>query len=116
MESLTIKISDEIRSTSAISLDDGSEIFEKINLAFQNNVIVILDFSKINVLTSTFLNAAIGQLYGTYDSEYLNNSLKIESITKKDSELLLKVINRAKEYFKDKKGMDKTIDDSIKDA
>ncbi len=99
-----INIYELIKNNTAISSDYGEIVFKKIIDAFNNKKKVMLNFQNLNIVTSTFLNAAIGQLYDKYNSAFLNTNLKIEKISKEDFELLKKVIERAKEYFKDKNG------------
>lgn len=115
MKEIKINIFEQIGSTAAVSSEDGELLFERISKGMENNVRVILDFNNIELITSTFLNAAIGQLYSGYDSPFLRNHLKVENLAKEDLELLKKVVERAKEYFKDKEKMEKNIKEALED-
>lgn len=110
MEEFKINIFEQISSNAAVSSDDGNTLFEKIVKVLSNDVNVILDFSNIELITSTFLNASIGQLYGKYDNEFIRTHLKVENMTKEDLNLLKIVTDRAKEYFKDKNKIDNIVD------
>ena len=97
----------------AVSTEDGNKVFEQIDRAFEQDNKVSVDFSGIVILISTFLNAAIGQLYSKYKSNYLNKNLSIKGLSNEDIILLRKVIDRAKEYFKDKNAFEGTVKESI---
>lgn len=105
-ETKRILIADIIGNDTAFTTDDGDRVFQMIKSNFTSENIVVLDFDKILLLTTAFLNAAIGQLYSEYKSEYLNANLKLANVAEEDKILFLKVIERAKEYFEDKRGFE----------
>ncbi|MDD3877957.1 MAG: STAS-like domain-containing protein [Bacteroidales bacterium] len=107
----TIRIFDEVGGDSAISVDDGNNVFIKIDNAISQGLSVILDFQNINLIITAFLNAAIGQLYSKYTSEDLQEKLKLENIKPEDVRLFQQVIKRAKEYFSDPEGFENSIKD-----
>ena len=109
-ERLNIRVFDEIGNNAAVSSDDGSKIFEKIEKAIKNNIAINLNFMNIEFLTTAFLNAAIGQLYSTFSGDVLNEKLAITHISEEDKTTFLKVIKRAKEYFANKDEFTTTID------
>lgn len=94
-----ITIFEEVGGNSAISVEDGSNIFHKIDSALSQNLSVTLDFQNIDLIITAFLNAAIGQLYSKYTSEKLNQNLELINIKPEDVRLFKKVIERAKEFF-----------------
>ena len=108
-----LKIKDIIKRETAVSSDDGDILFSNIVDCINDNTIAELDFSGISILTTAFLNSAIGQLYNTYSSEQLNNALRLKNVANEDKILFKKVIERAKEYFKDKKGFENSANDAI---
>lgn len=105
----TIRIFDEVGGDSAISVDDGTKIFTKIDNAFTKGLKVILDFQNIDLIITAFLNAAIGQLYSKYSSEDLQDKLSLLNIKPEDKRLFQIVIERAKEYFANPDDFEKTI-------
>jgi hypothetical protein len=111
----TISVYDVVRGNAAISIDDGKALFEKIDMALSKGVSVALDFVNIEIMTSTFLNEAIGQLYSKYTSEQLREHLKVENLAEDDRKLLIQVIERAKEYFKDRNKIEHALKDSFDD-
>ena len=69
-----------------------------------------------NKITSAFLNTAIGQLYGKYSEEQIKAGLLPPGDMDKDDLLLLKrVVERAKEYFKDAQRYDKDRQEILED-
>lgn len=94
-----IKIYEKLGASTAISTDDGNIIFKQITGIITKGGTVVLDFSGMTLLTSAFLNATVGQLYGKYSSEELQKSLTIANMSADDKTLLIEVIERAKAYF-----------------
>lgn len=110
-----ILIKDVINTNFAVTTEDGNTIFELLvfNLSKENTV--SLDFDGINLMTTAFLNSAIGQLYSIdkYSSDFLNNNLKLVNVQEQDKPLFALVVKRAKEYFANKQGFEKNTNDSI---
>ncbi len=113
MKETKLKIFEIVGSATAVSTDAGQQIFKLLDKAFQNNITAILDFQEIKLMTSAFLNAAIGQLYSKYDSDKLQVLIKLENISNQDKLLIKKVVDSAKEYFSNQEKMDKIIDQSL---
>ena len=108
-----INIFEIIGGNAAVTSDDGDTIFKRIDKAFKNKIPVIIDFQNIEIIVSTFLNAAVGQIYGYYTSEFIRDHLKVENMENDDLGILKKVVERAKEYFKNKQGFESTIDNTL---
>jgi len=114
MEQKKINIYDLVDGKAAVSTEDGERLFETIIAFLEKDVEVVLDFANIETLITTFLNAAIGQLYSKYDSPFLRKHLRVVNLAPEDRDRMVKTIECAKEYFKDKeKG---NIEDSIREA
>jgi hypothetical protein len=108
-----LRIKELISRDTAVSSDDGEIIYMAIVECIEEGHIAELDFSEISILTTAFLNSAIGQLYNTYSSEQLNNSLKLKNVADEDRILFKKVIERAKEYFANKRGFEDSANRAI---
>jgi len=116
MKEIKINIFEQVGSDAAVSSEDGNLLHSRIVKGLEEkDVKIILDFNNINLITSTFLNAAVGQLYGKYDSSFLKKHLGVKNLKKEDLELLKRVVVRAKEYFKDRKKMDNSIKEILED-
>jgi len=99
-------VKDIINSELAVSADDGNKVFDNINSALKERSIVELDFKGVTIMITAFLNSAIGRLYETYQSDFLNDYLKLVNVAPEDRILFRKVVQRAQEYFLDKKGFE----------
>lgn len=108
-----LKITNIIDRDTAVSSDDGEIVFKQIDECLKSGKIAELDFSEISLLTTAFLNSAIAPLYNTYTSEQLNDALKLKNVEEEDRILFKKVIERAKEYFANKKGFESSANNAI---
>ena len=116
MKEIKINIFELIDSTAAVSSEDGEMLYKKTaELLKQDDIKTVLDFINVTIITSAFLNAAIGQLYNKYDSPFLKKRLKIENMEQEDLALLKKVVERAKEYFRDKEKISEAIGEAMED-
>ena len=68
-----INIAEKIGSPSALTQEQGNLIYNEILPVIQQGDQVTLDFDQIERMISPFLNNAIGQLYGTYNSEQISD-------------------------------------------
>lgn len=110
---IIIRIYDEVGGDAAISVSDGDEIYKKIDAAISNQIVVVLDFQNVNLIITSFLNACIGQLYSKYNSAELNQSLKFKNIKQEYNHLIVMTKKRAKEYFEDPAGFDKSLSEVL---
>jgi len=114
MEQKIINVFDVVGGKAAVSTEDGERLFETISAFLEKDFEVVLDFVNIETLITTFLNAAIGQLYSKYDSPFLREHLSVRGLQPEDRERMVNTIERAKEYFEEKdKG---NVEDSIREA
>jgi hypothetical protein len=100
-ELITLRIYEIVGSSLCVASQDGQKVFEQIQQALRDGKKVQLSFQNVESLTSAFLNAAVGQLYGCFDAVVLKESLSVIEIEKNDLALLRRVIDTAKQYFKD---------------
>ena len=115
MDRKIINIFDVVGGNAAVSTEDGERLFETISTFLEKDFEVVLDFANIETLITTFLNAAIGQLYSKYESPFLREHLSVRGLQPEDRERMIKTIERAKEYFKDKDNFEKDIGEAFDD-
>ncbi len=115
MKETRINIFEIVGSNAAVSSEVGQKIYQMIDKALTQSIIANLDFGNITLLTSAFLNSAIGQLYSKYSSNKLQQFLKLSNISNEDKLLLKKVTDRAKEYFQNKASLDNIIKETLGD-
>ncbi|KAF1082366.1 MAG: hypothetical protein GQF41_1087 [Candidatus Rifleibacterium amylolyticum] len=103
---VTIKIADLIGSSLCISAEDGQKVFEKIKPLIQEGRTVVVSFERVTMLISLFLNAAIGQLYGTFSEEEIRARVNVNGLADDDLEMLKRVVDNAKRYYANPKDYD----------
>ncbi|WP_312338569.1 STAS-like domain-containing protein [Sphingobacterium sp.] len=108
---MDLKVVDVIGSQVALSPEPGYKLYKEIRDKIRQRENVVLDFIEVKILSTAFLNSAIGRLYSDFNSDQLNDSLRIVNLADEDMSLLIRVIKRAKEYFKDKDSFDKKMED-----
>ena len=100
-ETLTISLLEIVGSPLCVASEDGQKVHDRIAGAMREGKMVSVSFLNVTSLTSAFLNAAIGQLYGEFGSDEIRSKLKVRDIQPDDRGLLKRVVDTAKEYFKD---------------
>lgn len=79
--------------------DDGAQLCEQAAAAMERGESVHLDFEGVTTLTSSFLNAAIGCLYGTFSREDLAARLTWSGLDATDDSLMRLVQENAVRFF-----------------
>jgi hypothetical protein len=60
---------------------------------------VALSFAGMEITTPTFLNAAVGQLYGEFEHGEIRALLSVRDTAPDDLALLQRVVENARHYF-----------------
>lgn len=100
-QNLSISVFEIVGSQLCVASDDGQKVYDRIALALKKERSVTISFLNITGLTSAFLNAAIGQLYGSFTEEQIRSLLRVQDMQPDDLALLKRVVETAKQYFKD---------------
>lgn len=98
-----------------VASNDGQKVYERLAAALKADRHVTLSFRKVTTLTAAFLNAAIGQLYGTFSEEEIRSQLKVKDIESDDLALLKRVVDNAKRYFKDPQRFNQVVQETLAD-
>ncbi|MDZ7703062.1 MAG: STAS-like domain-containing protein [Trueperaceae bacterium] len=112
---LTISVFEVVGSPLCVASNDGEKVYERLAPALREDRVVTLTFHNVSILTSAFLNAAIGQLYGEYSEERIRTLLKVKDMQPDDMVLLKRVVETAKQYFKDPQQFDQAVRDALGD-
>lgn len=115
MESITINIFNVVGDAFCVEAEDGQKVFDLIKKAFSEKRKVQLTFLNIEMLTTAFLNTAIGQLYGNYSEEFIRENLTVENVSQSGLVSIKRVVDTAKLYYKDPDAMQRSIDDILED-
>lgn len=98
-----------------VSSDDGQKVHDQIAAALREGKKIKVSFLNVESLTSAFLNAAVGQLYGEFSEETIRASLAVAEMEQEDLALLKRVVETAKEYFKDPERFKKAREDALEE-
>jgi len=90
-----------VGSPHSVSSADGGVVHDRIADALRSGEDVELSFAGIEDVTSAFLNAAVGQLYGEFGEDLIRQHLKVVDAESDHLILLKRVVERAKEFFRD---------------
>jgi hypothetical protein len=115
MEYITINIVNTIGDVYGVEAEDGQRVFDFIIKAFKDQRKAILSFQNIEMLTTAFLNTAVGQLYRDYSESFIKENLKISDISESGKVSLKRVVDTAKQYYKDPDALSRSIDAILED-
>lgn len=100
---LLIYVFEIVGNPVCVASSDGKKIFDRLVISFKKKRSVMLSFKDITMLTPAFLNSAIGNLYDSFSDEEIHSLLDIQDMQPDDIILLKRVVDTAKQYFKDPK-------------
>lgn len=100
-DDLVLSIFEIVGNQLCVASSDGQRVYERIAVALKEKRSVTLSFRNVTTLTSAFLNAAVGQLYSTFSEGEIRSLLKVQDMQADDMALLKRVVEMAKQYFKD---------------
>lgn len=115
MEANTINIINVVGDSYCIEAEDGEKVFSLINKAIKDGKKVILSFLNVEILTTAFLNTAIGQLYRDHNEETIKEFLSVKDMSQNNLNALKRVVDTAKLYYKDSDAMERSINDILGD-
>lgn len=99
-ESITLSVFEIVGSSLCVASDDGEKVYQRIEKAVRQGRSVAVSFLNVTSLTSAFLNAAIGQLYGEFSENEIRAKLAVKDMDPDDLALLKRVVETAKAYFR----------------
>jgi len=111
MENITINIVNTIGDVYGVEAEDGQKVFELIIKAFTDRKKVTLSFQNIEMLTTAFLNTAVGQLYKDHTEEFIKENLKVSDISESGKVALKRVVDTAKLFYKDPEALKRSVDE-----
>jgi len=100
-QQVTIRVFEVVGSELCVASDDGQKVHDQIAAALTEGRKVQLSFQNVKSVTSAFLNAAVGQLYGEFSEKQIKANLSVAEMEPDDLILLKRVADTAKQYFKD---------------
>ena len=112
MKEILVNIYSIVGNSYCVDSEDGEKVFAVLQKVLEQNNKAILSFLNVEMLTSAFLNTAVGRLYGLFSHEKIKASLSVKDISEDDKLLIKKVTDTAKAYYKNKEETEK-IEDEI---
>jgi hypothetical protein len=112
---LTISVYEVVGSPLCVASDDGQKVHDRIAAAIREGRRVAISFLNVTSLTSAFLNAAIGQLYGSFTEEQIRALLAVKDMQPDDLALLKRVVETAKQYFKDPQRFQEAVREALEE-
>lgn len=100
-EDVMISVFEVVGSPLCVASEDGQKVYDRVKSALEKGRNVTVSFFNVNSLTSAFLNAAIGQLYGEFSQEQIRARVQVSDMEQEDLFLLKRVVDTAKAYFSD---------------
>jgi hypothetical protein len=109
MDIININVFNSVGNPFCVEADDGQKVYDQIQKALEKGKKVKLSFQNVEMLTSAFLNTAIGQLYRDFDEGFIKAHLTVEQLAPEDQTLLKRVTSTAKLFYKDPDRLQKSI-------
>jgi hypothetical protein len=109
MDEMTVSVYQIVGNETCVEADDGDKVCEKLKLLLAQKKKVILSFLNVQMLTSAFLNTAIGQLYKDFSEDDIKALIEVKDLPADDAVLLERVVKNAKLYYKDTSRMEQSI-------
>jgi hypothetical protein len=98
---ILIRVFEVVGSPFCVASEDGELVHSQIASVLREGRGVDLSFLNVESLTAAFLNAAVGQLYGEFSEEQIRQNISLSDMEPDDAALLKRVVDTAKQYFKD---------------
>lgn len=114
MRNVMVPIASIVDGGICVSARDGKKVYEEVYKVVKSKNKAVLSFHGVTRMTTAFLNAAVGQLYGDFSEDYIKAHLAppVDCEQWHLSRLKL-VVDRAKEYFKDPERFENIYKDNI---
>ena len=109
---IRLSVVEIVGSRACFASDDGQKVHDRIAAALRKGLQIEVSFLDVTSLTPTFLNAAIGQLYGGFTEGTIRASAQVCDLSQDDMALLKRVVDTAKTYFKNIHCVDQAVPDS----
>jgi len=99
----------------AVATDDGQKLYDRMVDLLSHQQTIVLEFQRVRVVATPFLNASIGQLLKTVSPEDLHQKISFLSLSTAGHKILEKVIGNAKQYYhgdpKAREALDRILSD-----
>lgn len=108
-----IKIYNIVGSGLCVDPEDADKIYGLVLNELKNDKRVNISFENVEVITTAFLNTAIGKLYNDFDEDFIIENIKYSELNPDYNELLSRVQVNAKLYFKNRETFESVIKETL---
>lgn len=115
MDTIKLNILSVIGSKFCVEAEDGEKIYDLIYKAFKENKKIELSFLNIELLTTAFLNSAVGKLYKDFNEDEIKKKLSVSDISKSGAVSLKRVVDNAKLFYKNPEALQDSINNILDD-
>lgn len=113
-EPITISIYQIVGDAICAEASDGEKVAKVIANILSHNKPIVLSFLNVEIITSAFLNSAIGVMYKNDETaEKMKTLVTVKDMTDADTALLRRVVETAKEYYKDPERMERSLQEVL---
>lgn len=105
-----------VGSDICVEADDGKKVYDVISEFIKQKKPFVLSFLNVNMLTSAFLNTAIGLLYKDFSEEDIKNYLSVDDIDSTDAVLLKRVVDTAKLFYTDPERIKNSLKEVLEES
>ena len=113
MEEIIINVFNTVGNSFCVEAEDGQKVYDLVKKSLQEGKKVKLSFQNVEMLTSAFLNTAIGQLYRDFKEDDIKKRISVDKMEQEDMSLLKRVMSTAKLYYKNPERMEKSISEIL---
>ena len=113
MDKIKINVYSIVGSKFCVEADDGEKIYELIVKELSDNKKIDLNFQNIELITTAFLNSAIGKLYKDFSEETIKNYLSVSEISDTAAISLKRVVENAKMFYKNPQALQDSINNIL---
>lgn len=115
MSASTINIINVVGDSFCVEADAGQKVYTLISKAFSEEKQVVLSFLNVEMLTTAFLNTAIGQLYKDFEEGFIKEHLSVKDMSQSGLVSLKRVVETAKLYYKNPEALEKSIQNILEE-
>ncbi|MFA5519723.1 MAG: STAS-like domain-containing protein [Spirochaetota bacterium] len=113
MREITISVFNIVGNPFCVDAEDGEKVYSLLKKALNEDQKIKISFQNVEMLTSAFLNTAIGQVYRDFKEDIIKSNLSVEYLSPEDMALLKRVNSTAKLYYKNPERMQNSIDEIL---
>ena len=95
----TLKV-EAICGKHCLSPEEGEVLYQELFESLQRKEEILLEFSGVETVASSFLNIAVGKLFGKFDHGFIESNLRWSGLDPQDDRIMKIVIENAKEHFR----------------